>query len=165
MTVLPDVLAPGLRVVFCGSAAGAVSAARGAPYAGPGNKFWPMLFSVGLTPRLFAPQEFWELLELGIGITDLNKTTSGSDAAIGTRGDDLPRLRSVIAANAPDVIAFAGVRAGRAALGSSFGGYGPQGVTFEGSEAWVLPSTSGLAVRYWDPAPWFALGARVGERS
>src|SRR3546814_13773735 len=49
--VLPDVLAPGLRLVFCGSAAGRKSAELGAYYAGPGNKFWPTLYEIGLTPR------------------------------------------------------------------------------------------------------------------
>ncbi len=49
--VLLDLLRPGLRVVFCGTAAGAVSAAKGAYYAGPGNRFWPMLAKTGLTPR------------------------------------------------------------------------------------------------------------------
>lgn len=160
MTILPDVLGPGLRVVFCGSAASTVAAARGAPYAGPGNRFWPTLFEIGLTPRRFAPEEFREVLDLGIGITDLNKTTSGSDAAVGTAGDDLPRLRRVIAAAAPEIVAFVGVRVGRIALGG-FAEYGPQPARFEGCEAWVLPSTSGLAVRYWDPAPWFALAERV----
>ncbi|MBJ7329873.1 MAG: mismatch-specific DNA-glycosylase [Solirubrobacteraceae bacterium] len=164
MTILPDVLAPGLRVVFCGSAAGAVSAQRGAPYAGPGNKFWPMLFETGLTPRLFAPEEFRDLLALGIGITDLNKTTSGSDAEIGTAADDLPRLQRVIAGCAPEVIAFVGMRAGKAALGT-VAGYGPQPIRFAGAEAWVLPSTSGLAVRWWTPEPWFALASRCGGSS
>ena len=55
MSVLPDVLAPGLRAVFCGTAAGTKSAIAGAYYAGPGNKFWPTLHAIGLTPRRFAP--------------------------------------------------------------------------------------------------------------
>ena len=62
--VLPDVLGPGLRIVFCGSAAGAVSARVGAYYAGPGNRFWPTLHRVGLTPRLLAPAEFRTVLRL-----------------------------------------------------------------------------------------------------
>ena len=54
--VLPDVLAPGLRIVFCGTAAGTVSARRGAYYAHPQNRFWPALHAVGLTPRLMRPR-------------------------------------------------------------------------------------------------------------
>ena len=80
--VLPDLLRPGLRVVICGSAAGAVSAARGAYYAGPGNKFWRILAEVGLTPRRLEPGEFREVLNFGIGLTDLVKTHSGSDAVL-----------------------------------------------------------------------------------
>src|SRR3546814_14513308 len=82
--VLPDVLAPGLRLVFCGSAAGRKSAELGAYYAGPGNKFWPTLYEIGLTPRHFRPQEFRELRTPGIGLTDLAKSASGADA-------DLPK--------------------------------------------------------------------------
>ena len=51
MPILPDVLAPGLKVVFCGLTAGSAAAAAGAYYAGPGNWFWPLLFEVGLTTR------------------------------------------------------------------------------------------------------------------
>lgn len=64
--VLPDVLVPGLKVVFCGNAAGTVSARKGAPYAGPGNYFWRALHEVGLeaydlerverSVRRFAPE-------------------------------------------------------------------------------------------------------------
>ena len=77
--VLPDVLAPGLRVVFCGTAAGAVAARVGAPYAGPGNRFWWVLHEIGLTPRELRPQEFRELPRYGIGLTDVAKHASGSD--------------------------------------------------------------------------------------
>ena len=59
---LPDVLRPDLDVVFVGTAAGRRSAAVGAYYAHPGNRFWKTLHSTGLTPRLFAPDEFRELL-------------------------------------------------------------------------------------------------------
>jgi len=55
--VLPDVLAPGLAIVFCGTAVGTVSARRRAYYAGPGNAFWPTLHRVGLTPRQLLPEE------------------------------------------------------------------------------------------------------------
>ena len=48
--VIPDLIRPGLRIVFCGTALGAASARAGAYYAGPGNKFWPTLHEVGLTP-------------------------------------------------------------------------------------------------------------------
>src|SRR5690606_20934561 len=91
--LLDDVLAPGLRVVFCGTALGTVSARIGAYYAGPGNRFWPTLHEVGLTPRMLEPREFRMLPRFGIGLTDVCKTRSGSDAEIGTAGFDVPRPR------------------------------------------------------------------------
>ncbi len=66
MAVLPDVLAPGLRVVFCGTAAGKRSAELGAYYSGAGNKFWPTLHRFGLTPIQIEPQNFKSLLEYGL---------------------------------------------------------------------------------------------------
>src|SRR4051812_44186349 len=77
--LLPDVLAPGLNVVFCGTAAGAVSAARGCYYAHPQNKFWRALHLSGLTPRLLAPEEFAALPSFGLGLTDIAKTVCGMD--------------------------------------------------------------------------------------
>jgi len=64
--VLPDMLRPGLRLVICGSAAGAVSATHGAYYAGPGNRFWRTLFEVGLTPRRLEPHEFRDLPRIDV---------------------------------------------------------------------------------------------------
>jgi TDG/mug DNA glycosylase family protein len=67
MTVLPDYLAPGLRVVFCGTAVSATSAARGHYYAGPGNEFWPLLHQSGLTPVLLTPDDDAHVLDFGLG--------------------------------------------------------------------------------------------------
>src|ERR1700710_1081930 len=99
--VLPDVLAPGLRVVFCGYAPGTASARAGAYYAGPGNRFWLTLHEVGLTPHLLPPAEFARLPEFGIGLTDISKTASGSDAEVGSRGVDRKRLTPAIAPAPP----------------------------------------------------------------
>ena len=72
--VLPDRLAPDLKAWFVGTAAGPRSAAVGAYYAHPGNRFWRALHEAGITPRLFAPEEYPLMLELGIGLTDFCKT-------------------------------------------------------------------------------------------
>ena len=112
--VLPDLLRPGLRVVICGSAAGAVSAARGAYYAGPGNKFWRILAEVGLTPRRLDPGEFREVLNFGIGLTDLVKTHSGSDAVLPREANDVAGLIARIRSVRPRLIAFNGKRAAAA---------------------------------------------------
>lgn len=160
--VLPDVLRPGLRVVFCGTAAGRASARRGAYYAGPGNRFWPTLHAIGLTPRRLDPAEFAVAADFGIGLTDLCKTRSGSDAEVGAGGFDRPRLHAAITRAAPSVIAFNGLNAARGALGPS-AAYGPQPQPFAGAQAWVLPSTSGAAVRWWDVGPWQALAAELTD--
>ena len=109
--ILPDLLAPGLNVVFCGTAVGAASARRRAYYAGPGNAFWPTLYRVGLTPRQLRPEEYAQLLGWGIGLTDLAKEVSGNDDILSPGHFDGDRLRAVIAEYRPRILAFTGKRA------------------------------------------------------
>jgi TDG/mug DNA glycosylase family protein len=151
--ILPDVLAPGLRIVFCGYAPGTASAKAGAYYAGPGNRFWTTLHEIGLTPILLRPAEFARLPEFGIGLTDVSKSASGSDQEVGRRGVDPARLAAAITAASPTHLAFNGKNAARAALARPVD-YGPQPERVGGATAWVLPSTSGAARRYWDIGPW-----------
>src|SRR5262249_14972881 len=68
---VPDVTAPGLRVLFSGINPGLYSAATGHHFARPGNRFWPALHSSGFPPRLLRPSEQEELLGLGLGITNV----------------------------------------------------------------------------------------------
>ena len=159
--VLPDVLGPGLRIVFCGSAAGAASARARAYYAGPGNRFWPTLHRTGLTPRLLAPAEFRAVLDHGIGLTDLCKTESGSDAGLSGRGDDAAALAANIARHRPSVLAFNGKRAARVFLGAETLDYGAQRTCIGATAIHVLPSTSGAASRWWDETHWHRLAAAV----
>src|SRR5215831_15987069 len=123
--VLPDVIRPGLRVVFCGTAAGEKSARVGAYYAGPGNGFWPTLHRVGLTPTRLTPKQYPRLLKYGIGLTDVCKVLSGSDSDVGTGGFDVERLVRVLEQYRPAVLAFNGKKAAEAVLGRPVE-YGPQ---------------------------------------
>ena len=152
--VLPDVLGPGLCIVFCGSAAGAMSARMGAYYAGPGNRFWPTLYRVGLTPHLLAPAEFRAVLHYGIGLTDLCKTESGADAALPAHADDAAALTAKIVQHRPKVLAFNGKRAARVFLAAESLDYGAQARRIGGTAVHVLPSTSGAARRWWDETFW-----------
>jgi len=77
--ILPDVLAPGLDIVFCGTAAGTQSARQQAYYAHPQNRFWRTLHEAGLTPRRLAAAEYALLPSFGLGLTDLAKFASGMD--------------------------------------------------------------------------------------
>lgn len=78
MSVLPDYLAPGLRVVFCGTAVGKRSAEVGGYYAGAGNEFWGILFEVGLITEPLGPHLSHRVLDFGIGLTDLAKNVAAS---------------------------------------------------------------------------------------
>lgn len=158
--ILPDLLQPGLALVFCGTAAGRRSAEEGAYYAHPGNRFWSALHAVELTPRLFSPAEFPLLPALGIGLTDLAKHHVGNDDELPRDACDVAALRERIERHAPRVLAFTSKAAARAALGRA-AGYGPQMERFGQTQLFVLPSPSGQARGHWDLAPWQALAALV----
>ena len=151
--MLPDLLQPGLGLVFCGTAAGRRSATEGAYYAHPGNLFWRTLHAIQLTPRQFAPAEFPLLPALGIGLTDLAKHHMGNDDELPRDAFDVPVLRAKIEHHAPRLLAFTSKAAARAALGKSTG-YGWQRECINGTRLYVLPSPSGQARGHWDIGPW-----------
>lgn len=163
--ILPDVLAPGLRVVFCGTAPGTRSAREGAYYAHPGNHFWRTLFAVGLTPRLLVPAEFSDVLQFGIGLTDLAKHHFGSDAELPRAAFDAASLHRKLARFGPRIVAFTSKNAARAGLapGSRNPDYGEQAFTIARSRVFVLPSPSGQARGFWDIDPWRELARLAGK--
>jgi TDG/mug DNA glycosylase family protein len=153
---LPDVLLPGLKVVFCGTAAGTRSALVGAYYAGRGNRFWRTLYEIGLTPRLLDPHEFIRLPEYGIGLTDIAKTYSGADSGLRGAHFDAAGLRRKIESASPRVLAFNGKRSAQAFCGAAVA-YGRQAEGIGTTTVFVLPSTSGAASGFWDVSRWQAL--------
>lgn len=155
--ILPDLLQPGLTLVFCGTAAGKRSAAEGAYYAHPGNLFWRALFEAGITPHRLAPAEFPQLPGYGIGLTDLAKRHSGNDSELPRDAFDAAALTAKIERHAPRLLAFTSKNAARAALGHAVD-YGLQGETIGHTQLFVLPSPSGQARGHWNLAPWLALG-------
>jgi TDG/mug DNA glycosylase family protein len=159
--VLRDVLEPGLRVVFCGTAPGTASARARAYYAGPGNAFWQALHLTGLTPNELVPAEFERLPEHGIGLTDICKVSYGSDAEVGVAEFDVAGLQEKIAAAEPGFLAFNGKNAARGALEHDVL-YGLQEEQIGGAAVWVLPSTSGRARRFWRLEPWQELALACG---
>jgi TDG/mug DNA glycosylase family protein len=156
MPILPDVLEPGLRIVFCGTGAGTWSARVGAYYANPGNKFWPTLHAVGLTPRRIAPADFRAVLSFGIGLTDVAKEHVGQDTAIDLALVDALALRAKIEAQAPAILAFTSKRAASLYLGLPTGAipYGRQETRIGATELHVLTSPSGQAGPHWSIEPW-----------
>lgn len=161
--VLPDRLKPGLKLVFCGTAAGRQSALQGAYYAHAQNRFWKTLHAVGLTPRLYAPGEYALLWELGIGLTDIAKFAYGMDHqlpadALGAAA--AASLRARIAKAAPGHLAFTSLTAGRAVMGPKAAA-GEQKQRLGETRVWILPSPSPLAANHFDIGPWRALASAV----
>lgn len=161
--VLPDLVAPDLDIVFCGTAVGAASARQRAYYAGPGNAFWPTLYAVGLTPRQLRPDEYGNLLLYGMGLTDLAKHISGNDDILAGEDFDCPRLLALVQSYRPRILAFTGKRAARHFVGRAVG-YGPMAEKLGDTMLFVLPSPSGSARRYWSAEPWRDLAALRGQR-
>ena len=126
-SAVPDVLAPGLRVVFCGINPGRFSDAAAAHFANPRNDFWRLLHAGGFTPRLFDPGEQFELLELEIGVTNAAyRTTPGSgDLRKGDFAGSAERLESIARALEPRFLAFVGKEAYRGPFGERAGARAP----------------------------------------
>ncbi|MFZ1904812.1 MAG: mismatch-specific DNA-glycosylase [Steroidobacteraceae bacterium] len=160
MSVLPDVLAPGLRVVFCGTAVSLTSARLSAYYARPGNKFWPTLFKVGFTPRQLRPEEYATVIQYGLGLTDLAKSVAGADAALDDQDFDRRGLRRKIESYSPRVLAFTSKRAGKEFTRHDVA-YGFLRKTVGSTRLFVLPSTSGAANGSWSIKPWEELAAQT----
>ena len=162
--LIPDLLAPGLDLVFCGTAPSPASFKARAYYANPGNAFWPTLHAVGLTPERLAPQRFPELLGFGIGLTDLNKTEVGSDHELTAEAMDAVSLHAKLRRFRPAAIAFTSKNAASLGLGLKTPAYGRQPDLLEGAVVFVLASPSGRARSFWTIAPWREAAAFVAER-
>jgi TDG/mug DNA glycosylase family protein len=157
-SAVPDVLGPGLRVVFVGINPGRVSAAAAAHFANPRNDFWRLLHAAGFTPRLYQPQDQFQLLELGIGLTNAAyRTTPGSgDLRRADFAESAARLERVARELQPHAFAFVGKEAFR----GTFGGRPQLGVQERAlidTGTFVLPSTSpaNAAVPYAERLHWF----------
>ena len=144
--VVPDLIAPGLRVLFCGINPGLYTAAIGHHFGRPGNRFWPALYGAGFTPRLFAPWEEQALLPLGYGITNMVQRTTATAAEL--HADEYvaggQHLHGVVTRYRPRVVAFLGIGAYRTAFGRPRAVLGLQPERLSESALWLLPSPSGL---------------------
>ncbi len=152
--MLPDLTASALDCLFCGTAAGHASAARGHYYAGQGNRFWPLLAETGITPRRMRPEEDHLLPAMGLGLTDLAKDVSGMDRDIPARAYTPARLAALIATLAPRRLAFTSLTAARIALGRRVAAGRVASPDFPGLAIWALPSPSGAARGSFSIAPW-----------
>ena len=147
---VPDLLAPGLTVLFSGINPSLYSAAVGHHFARPGNRFWPALHAAGVTPRLFSPFEGAKLLDLGYGITNVvdRATTSAGELSEREFIEGGRSLEGKIREHSPKLVAFLGITAYRAAFGRPRASIGLQPESIAESALWVLPNPSGLNAHY-----------------
>jgi TDG/mug DNA glycosylase family protein len=143
---LRDILAPNLRVVFCGLNPGLTSAVLGQHFAGRGNRFWKTLHLAGFTPAQIAPENSESILAQGCGLT----TAVARPTA---RADELSRdefaraatkLSAKIARYSPKYVAFLGKAAFAAIFERPLVAWGKQDAVLGGAKTWVLPNPSGL---------------------
>lgn len=143
---LPDVIAPGLSVLFCGINPGLYSAAVGHHFARPGNRFWPALYAGGFTDRLFSPGEGKSLLELGYGLTNIagRATAAASELSAAELVAGLGTLEEKVRRYKPRWLAILGIGAFRTAFNRPQAVLGLQEPGLAGTSVWLLPSPSGL---------------------
>lgn len=146
---LPDLLAPGVELLFVGINPSVYSARAGHYYARPGNIFWRCLHEAGLTPVRLRPEEDRRVLEWGIGITDCVKrpTVSAAEVAPGEFRAGVDALCDKIAGCRPLVVCFNGLVGYRSAFDPR-AGLGRQPGRLEGAIVFVVPSTSGANAAY-----------------
>ena len=148
--LVPDIVAPGLRVLFCGINPSLYSAAVGHHFARPGNRFWPALHGAGFTDRLLSPYEDARLLDFGLGCTNLaaRPTARADELAPEELAAGAERLRELVARLRPAWLAVLGVGAYRSAFGLPRAVAGPQLERVAGAAVWLLPNPSGLNAHY-----------------
>lgn len=147
---IPDLIAPGLTVLFCGINPGLYSAAAKYHFARPGNRFWPALHLAGFTQRLLAPHERHDLIGSGYGITSLVRraTARSRDLEPAELVSGRRRLTRKVRIYRPRWIAMLGVGAYRTAFSEPKASIGPQPNTLLGTRVWILPSPSGANGSY-----------------
>ncbi len=143
---LPDILGPDLRVVFCGINPGVEAATCGHHFLGRGNRFWPVLYEAGFTPRLLTPREDRSVLAYGIGLTTAVARPTHSAAQL--RQEEFAAaaaaLLNKLAQYRPQCIAFLGKAAYLGITGQRDAAWGWQASRVGSSEVWLLPNPSGL---------------------
>ena len=142
-----DILAQGLRVVFCGINPGLSSAHQGYHFANPTNRFWKVIHLAGFTRKQLLPQEEEQLTETGCGITALvaRPTVSAAEVTreeLRTGGE---ALKEKILACRPQALAILGKQAFSEAFGVRNPPWGKQDITLGDTQVWILPNTSGLS--------------------
>ncbi len=148
--MVPDVVAPGLDVLFCGINPGRWSGAVGHHFAHPGTRFWRALHLSGFTGRQLDPAEERLLLACGLGITNLvdRTTAAASDLSAAELRKGSTVLERKVRRLRPRAVAFLGMGAFRVAFGRPRAAVGRQPELLAGAVVWLLPNPSGLQAAY-----------------
>jgi TDG/mug DNA glycosylase family protein len=147
---VPDLVAPGLKVLICGINPSLAAGATGFHFGGTANRLWTTLHQAGFTDRQLHPSETDELLARGIGITNIvHRATARADEI----SDDeiragVGRLRATVERHDPTWLAFLGLGAYRVAFGQKKAGVGRRPETIGATAVWLLPNPSGLNAHY-----------------
>jgi double-stranded uracil-DNA glycosylase len=147
---IPDVIGPGLKVLFCGINPSVYSAAIGHHFGRPGNRFWPALHAGGFTPRLLSPYEDATLVRFRLGLTNLvaRATAAADELTAEELLNGAARLEAKVRQYRPRVVAFLGVGAYRTAFSRPRASLGRQREKLDEAGLWVLPNPSGLNAHY-----------------
>lgn len=147
---IPDVIGPGLTVLFCGINPGLYSGYTGHHFARPGNRFWPTLYAAGFTTHLLKPAEQMTLLETGYGITNLVERATATAAEL--TAEELlaggQQLLAKVQQYQPKVLAVLGISAYRTAFQRPKAQMGEQPEGMGPARLWILPNPSGLNAHY-----------------
>lgn len=149
---VPDLIGPGLQLLFVGINPGLWTAATETHFAHPGNRFYPALFQAGIiTAEVdrstgFTDADRHHLIGRGIGITNVVRraTAKASELSTAELRAGGEALRAFVREHQPKVVAIAGVTAYRAAFDDRKAVPGRQPEPLEGAELWVVPNPSGL---------------------
>lgn len=147
---VPDIIAPNLRVLFCGINPSLYSAAVSHHFARPGNRFWKTLYAAGFTDRLLSPLEDQDLLNFGYGLTNIvdRATARADELSTEELMSGHVSLLAKVQQYRPKVLAVLGVSAYRTAFRKPKAGMGKQDEAVGGAIVWVLPNPSGLNAHY-----------------
>lgn len=147
---VPDVIGPGLRVLFCGINPSLLSAYQGHHFARPGNRFWPTLHRSGFTERLYRPEEDRQLLEVGLGITNIVDQATARADELSTEQvlKGARQLEKKVLRYRPECLAVLGISAYRLGFNHPRARIGEQEIRFGETRVWILPNPSGLNANY-----------------